>query len=86
MLERPLGIALWQKQTNGDLKPIALASQTLNDAEREYSIGELELLAVVWDLERFRFYLYGKQVQLFSDHQAFEPLLKKKQTNSTVPG
>ena len=76
-----LEIALWQKQGNGELKPIAFASRYLNDAEKKYSIGELELLAVVWGLERLRFYLYGKQVQLFSDHQALEPLLKRNKTN-----
>ena len=41
-----LGIALWQKQSNGDRKPIAFASRYLNDAEKK-SVGELELLAVV---------------------------------------
>ena len=46
-----------------------------------YSVGELELLAVVWGLERFRFYLYGKQIQLFSEHHALEPLLKRNKTN-----
>ena len=61
------------------------ASRYLNDAEKKYSIGEQELLAVIWGLERFRFHLYGKQVQLFSDHQALEPLLKRnKQINNTV--
>ena len=76
-----LGIALWQRQNNGELKAIPYASRYLNNAEKKYSVGELELLAVVWGLERFRFYLYGKQIQLFSDHQAVEPLLKRIQTN-----
>ena len=76
-----LGVALWQKENNGELKPIAFASRYLNDAEKKYSIGELELLAVVWGLDRFRFYLYGKQIQRFSDHQALEPLLKRNKTN-----
>ena len=35
----------------------------------------------MWGLERFRFHLYGKQVQLFSDHQALEPLLKRNKMN-----
>ena len=35
---------------------------------KKCSIGELELLAVVGGLEQFRFHLYGKQVQFFSDH------------------
>ena len=76
-----LGIALWQKQSNNELKPIAFASRYLHDPEKKYLIGELELLVVVWGLERFRFHLYGKQVQLFSDHQALEPLLKRNKAN-----
>ena len=39
------------------------------------------MFAVVWGLERFRFHLYGKQVQIFSDHQALEPLLKRNKIN-----
>ena len=76
-----MGIALWQKQSNNELKPIAFASRYPNDAEKKYSIGEQELLAVLWGLERFRFHLNGKQVQLFSNHQALEPLLKRNKTN-----
>ena len=53
----------------------------MKDAEKKYSIGKLELLAERWGLERFRLYLHGKQVQLFSDHQALETLLKKNKTN-----
>ena len=76
-----LGIALWQRQNNGELKPIAFASRYLNDAAKKYSVGKIELLAVVWVLERFRFHLYGKQIQLFSDHQALVLLLKKNKMN-----
>ena len=32
-------------------------------------------------MERFRFHLKGKQVQLFSDHQAFGHFLKRNKTN-----
>ena len=63
------------------MKTIAFASRYSYDAEKKFSIGELELLAVVWGLERFRFLLYGKQVQLYSDHQALEPLLKRNKAN-----
>ena len=45
------------------------------------SIGELELLAVVWGLEKFRFFLYGKNVFLYTDHQALEPLIKRNRCN-----
>ena len=49
----------------------------LNDTEKNYSIGELELLAVIWGLEKFRFYLYGNKVYLYTNHQALEPLIKR---------
>ena len=76
-----LGITLWQKQDDGEIKPIAFGSRYLNDTEKNYSIGELELLAVVWGLEKFRFYLYGKKVFLYTDHQALEPLIKRNRSN-----
>ena len=71
----------WQKQDDGNIKPIAYGSRYLNDTEKNYSIGELELLAVVWGLEKFRFYLYGKKVYLYTKHQALEPLIKRNRCN-----
>ena len=59
-----LGIKLWQKQDNRNTKPIAYGSRYLNDTEKKYAIGEPELLAVVWGLGKFRFYLHGKKVIL----------------------
>ena len=76
-----LGITLWQKQADGEVKPIAFDSRFLNDSEKNYSIGELDLLAVVWGLEKFRFYLYEKKVFLYTDHQALEPLIKRNRCN-----
>ena len=50
---------------------------------KENAINELELLAVVWGLEHFRLYIYGKPVELLTDHQALEPLIKTNRTNKT---
>ena len=76
-----LGITLWQKQSDGEIKPITFGSRYLNDSEKNDSIGEVELLAVTWGLEKFRFYLYGKKVFLYTDHQALEPLIKSNRCN-----
>ena len=76
-----LGITLWQKQNDGEIKPIAFGSRYLNDTEINYSIGELELLAVDWGLEKVQFYLYGKKVFLYTDYQALEPLIKRNRSN-----
>ena len=41
--ETGLGITIWQKLADGELKPIAFGSRFLNDSEENYSIGEREL-------------------------------------------
>ena len=41
----------------------------------------MELLAVVWGLEKFRLYLYGKNVHLNTDNQVLEPLIKRNRCN-----
>ena len=76
-----LEIKLWQKEDDGNTKPIAYGSRYLNETEKKNSIGEWELLAVVWGLEKFRFYLYGKKVYLYTDLQALEPLIKRNRSN-----
>ena len=78
-----LGATLWQEQPDGKLKPIGFASRFLSDTEKKYAINELELLAVVWGLEHFRLYVYGKPIKLLTDHQALEPLIKRNRSNKT---
>ena len=41
------------------------------------------MLAVVWGLEHFRLYTYGKLIELLADHQALEPLIKRNRSNKT---
>ncbi|KAM5578091.1 hypothetical protein ABKV19_008423, partial [Rosa sericea] len=64
-----IGAVLGQRK---DKKPYAIyyASRTLNDAQLNYSTTEKELLAVVFALEKFRSYLLGTKVIIYSDHAA----------------
>ena len=78
-----LGTTLWQEQPDGKLKPIGFASRFLSDTEKKYAINELELSAVVWGLEHFRLYIYGKPIKLLTHHQALEPLNKRNRSNKT---
>ena len=48
----------------GNFRPIAFASRNLNDCERKYAINEFLLLGALWGLEHFRYYVYGKRVNL----------------------
>ena len=80
---KALGATLCQEQPDGKLKPIGFASRFLSDTEKKYVINELELLAVVWGLEHFQLYIYGKLIKLLTDHQALEPLIKRNRSNKT---
>ena len=72
------GATLWEKQKDGNLEPVGFASSFLSDTEKKYAINELELLAVVWGLEHYRLYIYGKPIELLTDHQTLEPLSKNR--------
>ena len=71
-----LGATLWQKEGE-TFRPIAFASRFLLDCEKKFAINELELLKALWELEYFRYFVYGKIVNLLTDHQEIQPLLKK---------
>ncbi|CAN6710901.1 unnamed protein product [Malus baccata var. baccata] len=58
---------------------IYYVSQTLNDAQLNYSTTEKELLDVVFALDKFRSYLIGTKVIVFTDHATLKYLLSKKE-------
>ncbi|XP_074299019.1 uncharacterized protein LOC141630026 [Silene latifolia] len=58
------------------------ASMTLNEAQRNYTTTEKELLAIVFALEKFRSYLLGTNVVVFSDHAALCHLMAKKESKT----
>ncbi|KAI3516249.1 hypothetical protein L1887_15160 [Cichorium endivia] len=57
---------------------IYYASKVLDDAQGNYSTTEKELLAVVFALEKFRQYLLGAKVIIYTDRAAIRHLLTKK--------
>jgi hypothetical protein len=59
---------------------IYYANKTLTDAQVNYTTTEKELLAVIFALDKFRSYLLGSKVIIYSDHTALCHLLAKKKT------
>ena len=62
-------------------KTVAFASRFLNSNEERYSIDELELLGVVWAIEYFKYYLFGKNFTVLTDHRALLSVLKSTTFN-----
>lgn len=58
---------------------IYYASKTLNQAQGNYDTTEKELLAVVYAFEKFRPYLPGSKIIVYTDHAALKYLLSKKE-------
>ena len=71
-----LGTVLSQKQEDGKRHPVAYASRALNPAERNYSMTELETLAVVWGITHFHSYLYSGDMTVLTDHSAVKSVLE----------
>ena len=71
-----LGAVLSQKQDNGKLHHVAYTSRALSTPERNYSITELETLAVVWAIQHYHAYLYGHEVTVVTDHSAVKAILE----------
>ena len=63
------------------MKPIAIGSRYSNDTEMKYSTGEVELLTMVWGMEKFRLLQYGQKVILYTDYQALKPFIKTNRCN-----
>ncbi|WKA10771.1 hypothetical protein VitviT2T_028326 [Vitis vinifera] len=78
-----IGAVLGQRE---DGKPYVIyyASKSLNDAQRNYTTTEKELLVVVYALDKFRAYLIGSSIVVFTDHSALKYLLTKQDAKARL--
>ena len=73
-----------QKQPDGRSRVISYWSRATRDAETRYAAVELEVLAVVESLERFRHFVEGKNVTIITDCAAIRWIKSFKDTNSRL--
>lgn len=64
-----VGCVLYQEE-DGLEHPIAYGSRTLNKCQRKYTTTEKELLAVLFGIEKFRYYLEGTHFTVHTDHSS----------------
>lgn len=75
------GSILMQKKTDGKLHPVFCFSKGTTDTEAKYHSFELETLAIIYALQRFRIYLQGIHVKIVTDCSA---LTMTKPQNSSL--
>ena len=67
-----LGAVLMQND-----KPVCYASRSLTSSECNYAPIELELLAIVYAMQKFDQYVFGnKELVIHTDHEPLEPILR----------
>lgn len=72
-----LGAVLVQINNEGP-RIIAFGNKTLTECERRYCQTEKEALALVWGVEHFHLFLYGKKFDLVTDHKPLEVIFGPK--------
>ena len=72
------GAVLLQKSSDDNM------SKRITDSERKYTSYELEVLAVIEALKKFRVYLIGVKFKLVTDCNAFTKTPDKKDLSTRV--
>ena len=75
-----LGAVLLQKHGE-TMFPIAYASKKLTGAPKSYATVEKECMAIVWAIDKFSGYLYGRSFTLQTDHHPLTCLNSAKLTH-----
>jgi hypothetical protein len=81
-----LGAVLLQRKEDRKKHPIAYYSSTLNKAERNYDIWDLELLAIIKPLRQWRLLLGGSphKIKVYLDHMNLQYWKQPHKTSQQV--
>lgn len=73
-----VGGVLFQEEDDGAERPISFMSQKLNSAQRNYTVTELECLAAILSIKKFRQYIDGYRFTVITDHASLKWLMSQK--------
>jgi hypothetical protein len=82
--DRGIGAILYQEAEDSKIRYIAFAARSLTDGEKGYGATKRELLAIVFALEKFRYYVCGTHFTLYTDHNALKYMFTQKHTNNKL--
>ena len=60
---------------------VTYASRQLKKHEQNYSTHDLELVAMIFALKLWRYYLLGEQVKVFTDHKSLKYIFTQRELN-----
>ena len=80
------GVVLFQIYEDNLEHVIAYASKTLITAERNYSVTDRELLAIVFGFRKFEHYLLGSMTHVVTDHSAAVAMLDYRKHLNNLKG
>lgn len=79
-----IGSVLFQKDHEGNEKPIYFYSAKLSAAEKNYSVTERECLSVIKAVKKFRPYIEGYKFTIITDHHSLKWLMTTKDLNGRL--
>jgi len=79
-----LGAELFQINQSGQRDTLSFASRSLLGPERNYTVTELELLGILFACQKFKVYILGHPIKLYTDHKALTFLLSCKLKNARL--
>ena len=65
-----LGAIMLQEQDDGEIRPVFYISRSLNKAEKNYNILNLEATCIIWALKSLRQFIHGRKITIITDHSA----------------
>ena len=79
-----VGAVLVQEDGEGEERVISYASKAFSGSEKNWTTTEKEAYAVVWALQYFHPYVYGRKVVIYIDHKALKWLKNVKHPNGKL--
>ena len=75
---------LTQLDIDGKWKPVSFASSKLSRTQRAWAIIEREAYAVVWAMQKFRHWIFGSTIYIYSDHNPLTYLTNNAPKNAKL--